>query len=233
MLRRAHVLSLKPGNLQLSERDSHHLRDVLRLRVEDEIELFDSVGRTATATVSQITGTVLTVRVNEIREAPGTRTLTLATALPKGERADWLVEKLSELGVYRFIPLQTERSVVHPEGKNKFERWNRIAAESAKQSRRAGVMTIDPLTFLAQALADAPPLVLYLSTDPAAATLGSQLPGNDESLALFIGPEGGWTDDEIQLFSDHKIQPARLTQTILRIETAAISAAAIVQCAVQ
>ncbi len=156
--------------------------------------------------------------------------LTIASAIPKGERADWMIEKLSELGVARLVPLKTERSVVHPEGKNKFERRRCIATESAKQSHRTGTMQIDPLTPLADLLSsESFPLALYLSPE-APATLLECLKPKPSDCLLLIGPEGGWTPGEIDLFARSQIHPARLAGTILRIETATIAAAAIAAC---
>jgi 16S rRNA (uracil1498-N3)-methyltransferase len=229
MPRRVHVQSLRLGELLLSESESHHLRDVLRAQLNDQVELFDPTGQTALATITELSAKGLKVRITEVQKAVPTSQITIASALPKGDRADWMIEKLSELGVWRFIPLQTERSVVHPEGKNKFERWTRIATEAAKQSRRTGIMQIDPLTPLAALL---PKLqsALYLSPDPQASSLSSILyPLSSRS--LLIGPEGGWSDEEIALFTSRNIAPARLTDTILRIETAAITAAALAACA--
>src|SRR5687767_15989799 len=100
-----------------------------------------------------LAGRTASVRVGSVDEA-GPRGLdwTIAAAVPKGDRADWMVEKLSELGVEEFIPLASARSVVLPEGRNKRERWVRIATEAAKQSRRGGVMRVGELTPVAEAL---------------------------------------------------------------------------------
>jgi 16S rRNA (uracil1498-N3)-methyltransferase len=156
----------------------------------------------------------------------------VAAAVPKGERADWMVEKLSELGADAFIPLITARSVVHPEGRGKRGRWQRLATESAKQSRRAGVMRIGELTRLedAVALAVASGGGWYLSTaddaQPASNAVGEAAPG--AALHLFIGPEGGWTQQELDAMNSAGLKPVRLMGTILRIETAAVAAAAVV-----
>ncbi len=231
MPRRAHVPHLAVGSLELPESESHHLRNVLRLQPDDKIELFDDTGRTALARVVDISHARITVQINTVdASVPPTTKITVASALPKGDRADWMIEKLSELGVSRFIPLQTERSVVHPEGKNKRDRWTRIATESAKQSHRIGVMQIDALTPLGQVLSSIAN-ALYLSPDPAARALVSNLKAEDERITLIIGPEGGWSENEIALFAARNITPARLTDTILRIETAAITAAALAACA--
>ena len=140
--RRIHVSGLSPGEIQLDESQAHHLRDVLRLKIGSSVELFDDAGSVAEAIVTQLDPAGVRVRFKAIRRQAGGE-LIVASAVPKGDRADWMIEKLSELGVSLFIPLQTKRSVVHPTGSGKRDGWVRIATESAKQSRRAGVMQID------------------------------------------------------------------------------------------
>jgi 16S rRNA (uracil1498-N3)-methyltransferase len=157
----------------------------------------------------------------------------IASAVPKGDRADWMIEKLSELGVSRFIPLATARSVVHPKGAGKLDRWRRIATESAKQSRRAGVLQIEPLTALDRFTESLESPAVFLSTDPKAPPIlsCSSFILHPSSLCLLIGPEGGWTDDEMAAFARRNLTAAKLTETILRVETAAVVAAAIVMLA--
>lgn len=230
-MRRVHVPILKLGEIVLDAAQSHHVRDVLRLGVGEALELFDDAGRTARATVVGASTSAVTVKVKEMTEARSGSRLTIASAIPKGERADWMIEKLSELGVFRFVPLITERSVVHPEGKNKFERWRRIATESAKQSHRAGIMAIEPLMRLEELLASAADTgAVYLAPD-AEHSLLAHLKSQISEWLLLIGPEGGWTAAEIELFARSGIQPARLVDSILRVETAVVAAAAIAACA--
>jgi 16S rRNA (uracil1498-N3)-methyltransferase len=129
--------------------------------------------------------------------------------------------------------LKTERSVVNPGGKNKYERWARIAMESAKQSHRRGVMRIENLTevkqLVAQEVENTAGAVFYLSTDLDAVLLTDALARLDPSRErlLLIGPEGGWTDTEINLFEDSGARGVKLTSTILRVETATIAGATI------
>jgi 16S rRNA (uracil1498-N3)-methyltransferase len=226
--RRIHVSELRAGLIDLPADQAHHLRDVLRLGAGESIELFDDTGNVAEATIVESSMQTVRVRVDVPRAAAKlSMQLTVAAAVPKGDRADWMVEKLSELGVSRFIPLATARSVVLPEGRNKRERWMRLATESAKQSRRPGVMRIAELTPLKDTLgeggwcfsiaAGARPIVEMLAAPP-------------PRLTVFIGPEGGWTDDELRLFCDRGIAHVSLTQSILRVETAAIAAAAVLAC---
>ena len=142
VLRRVHTSRLTSGPIQLDKVDAHHVRNVLRLKAGDELELFDDAGSTALGRIARCDADALIVDVGEVRAPTESDELIIASAIPKGERADWMIEKLSELGVSRFVPLITARSVVDP-GKNKLDRWRRIATESAKQSRRAGVIKID------------------------------------------------------------------------------------------
>lgn len=224
MPRRLLVPTLHSGLITLPADQAHHARDVLRLTAGEEIELFTAAGQSASGIISQISPATVIVEARDLRQPTSTFNLTIASAIPKGARADWMIEKLSELNVTTLIPLITDRSVVHPEGKNKIERWQRLAAESAKQSHRTGVMQITPLTPLTEVLKMNP---AYLSTAPGALPLSSIL-NPPSSLTLLIGPEGGWSDAELARFTEHHLTPITLGGTILRVETAAIAAAAVV-----
>lgn len=246
MARRIHVASVRAGEtVSLDRAETHHARDVLRLADGTPVEVFDDAGSVGHG-VLILAGNDAAVRVERVQPAglsSNTARLCVAAAVPKGDRADWMVEKLSELGVEEFIPLAASRSVVLPEGKGKRDRWVRIATEAAKQSRRAGVMRITELTSLAVALrratgADAlpeatPRRAWFLSTEsedpisigPAVADLSA-----GAALTAFVGPEGGWTTPEVEQFIAAGATAVRLTPTILRIETAAVTAAAVVAC---
>ncbi|HEX4796961.1 MAG TPA: RsmE family RNA methyltransferase [Humisphaera sp.] len=229
MIRRIHIRQLRVGEHPLDESEAHHARDVLRLPDGASIELFDDAGQSADGILIHHGAHGATVRVGEIsaQSVPHFQ-LTIASAVPKGERADWMVEKLSELGVVAFIPLATARSVVHPQGQGKRQRWERIATESAKQCRRVGVMRIEPLMNFADVV-KATEAGWFLSTGqskPISQALRDLNPAG--SLTLFVGPEGGWTEPEIETFDRRGLTAVALTATILRVETAAIAAAAVV-----
>jgi 16S rRNA (uracil1498-N3)-methyltransferase len=223
--RRAFCPSLRNGSFRLDPAEAHHVRDVLRATVGDRLELFDAAGRAAEARIDAIDREGVSVSVQVIREANRDGlVLTVATAVPKADRADWLVEKLSELGVARWVPLETARSVVHPAGESKFDRWRRIAIEAAKQSKRSGVMEIAPLTEL-----DALPLgeaACVLSTRDGCGPLATMEMRSPQ--VLLIGPEGGWTAEELASLAQRGAREVSLTSTVLRVETAAIVAAGIV-----
>jgi 16S rRNA (uracil1498-N3)-methyltransferase len=233
VLRRAHVPRLTPGDLPLDPAQARHLRDVLRLDAGAAVEVFDDAGAVAAGTLV-FDDRDVRVRVQAVTAGAAGFEWTIAAAVPKGERADWMVEKLSELGTAEFLPLAAARSVVLPEGRNKRERWARIATEAAKQSRRAGVMRIGELTRVGDALAavaGSPGRAgWYFSTAPdarPAAEAAAALPPG-APVCAFVGPEGGWSDDELSRFAAAGLTPVRLTHTVLRVETAAIAAAALI-----
>lgn len=217
------------GDIDLPPTQARHLRDVLRLKVDDLIEVFDDAGARAIAIIKTITSKTATVRIAQL--SPATQlefSWTVAAAIPKGPRADWMVEKLAELGTSLFIPLAAFRSVTLPAGQ-KFDRWSRIAAEASKQSASPTVMRIHPLTPLQDLLAQPDPgLRWYFSTDPDAIPASRLMTApRPPALTMFIGPEGGWTDQEIESFRAARIPAVKLAATILRVETAAIAAATI------
>ena len=232
-VRRIHVKKLEIGEVRLDAAEAHHARDVLRLADRTPVELFDDEGRQAPALLIHVGASGAAVLVTELVEKQSAAEWTIAAAVPKGERADWMVEKLSELGASAFIPLAAERSVVLPQGSNKMDRWKRIAIESAKQSRRAMPMRIEPLTtvdqlFANQMGANQSNVGWYLSTEPTATPVMQLLAPPPERLLALVGPEGGWTDGEILAFEKAGFLPVKLTATILRVETAAIAIAALI-----
>ena len=196
------------------------------------VELFDDAGRRAAATVLG-TGERVLLKVDAVEQAQSRgMELVIAAAVPKGSRADWMVEKLSELGVAHLIPLDTARGVVHPEA-GKLQRWERIAQESAKQCKRSGVMRIEaPMTIqkLCAASQWEKAARWCMATGEGSQPISEMLPhldGNGTLLAT-IGPEGGWTEQEQDVMRSERFQMVRLTHTILRIETAALTLAAVV-----
>jgi 16S rRNA (uracil1498-N3)-methyltransferase len=230
VLRRVHTSHLRPGEIELDAAASRHARDVLRLTEGTEVEAFDDAGGVARAVIVALSPAVV-LRVDAVEQpAAGAVELTVAAAVPKGDLADWMVVKLSELGVARFVPLAAARSVVLPEGKNKRQRWERLATESAKQSRRRGVMRIDELTPVRELIDSAAGATFVLSTEadaaPAIEAIGTTRGGG--GVTLLIGPEGGWSQDEIEQFARAGVRGVKLTDTVLRVETAAVVAAGVV-----
>jgi 16S rRNA (uracil1498-N3)-methyltransferase len=228
MTRRIHTRALHTGEVALTPEQAHHARKVLRLGEGETVEVFDDAGNVA-AGILRLKGSIdASVAVEQVCSVPaGAIAVTIAAAVPKGERADWMIEKLSELGVDRFIPLAAARSVALPVGRNKHERWMRIATESAKQSRRAGTMRIEALTPVDVAIKEFDGAGWVCSTTGDLISLDQAIREPPHAATLFIGPEGGWTKEELNRFAAAGISPIGLTRTVLRVETAAIAAASI------
>ena len=150
------------------------------------------------------------------RELP--RHITVGVALPKGDRQRYLVEKLTELGVRRLVPLRTERSVVHPDSSRE-NKLRRSVIEASKQCGRNRLMEIAPLTELDAFLATAPSTATrWLADSQGLPASGSAELGNQVFLA--VGPEGGFSSQEQFMARDRGWQPVSLGSRILRIETA-------------
>jgi 16S rRNA (uracil1498-N3)-methyltransferase len=218
--RRFHVSSLDSETVKLAAEESHHLLHVLRLCEGAEVSLFDGKGHAARARVHRIAGREVELRIlgpEPSRESP--LSLTLAIAPPKGDRMSFLVEKLTELGVTRVIPLESERG----RSRGSLERCRRIAVESCKQSGRSRAPAVDSPRSLASVLEEPGPL---LAAHPGACPLA--IAASERVLAL-VGPEGGWSPNELSLFASRGVTLFGLGPRILRTETAAIAVATLLQ----
>jgi 16S rRNA (uracil1498-N3)-methyltransferase len=201
----------------------HRLRDVLRLEAGVTIAVFDGRGAEREATLASVDRAAVTLRLGAAREAAPEPPVpvTLVCGFPRGRRGDWLVEKATELGVAAIAPLATERSVLRP-GDGRVERWRRIAIEAAEQSGRA----------IVPAFAEAPPpgALCLLADLGAAPTVAEALaavapPGaaGTGGIALYVGPEGGWSDEERVSLLAAGARPVTLGPRRLRVETAAVA----------
>jgi 16S rRNA (uracil1498-N3)-methyltransferase len=207
-----------------------HLLRVCRYGSGDQVEIFDGKGF---ATVARIIETArdhvdLVAEGEPIAEPQRPWSITLATAFPKGERLDWLVEKATELGVDRLIPLVTERSVADPR-ESKLDRLRRRVIEASKQARRNRLMVVQsamPWVKLATLPCTEGTQRLIASRD---GIPPCRLPvrSHRTEILLVVGPEGGFTPAEEELGSANGWQPVRLASHVLRIETAALAGAAI------
>lgn len=233
-----------PKHFALPEAAAHYLRTVLRLPTGARVELFDGAGRSVLADLFSISPDEVLVETVEDRFSEFGESIlqiTLLQAIPKGDRWDWLLEKATELGVHTIIPLQTSRTVVTvPPAKlnARLDRWQKIAAGAARQCKRARVPQIEAPQTIAQALKNRPETIgLVAHTSPTVANktpaqiITQAHPNHPESIAFWIGPEGGFDDHEIAQLLDHKVLPCSLGPRILRNETAGIAALTILQSA--
>jgi len=159
--------------------------------------------------------------------------ITLLLAVFKFDRMEWAIEKCTELKVTTIVPVIARRTEKHLAlaAEKRVERWRRIAREASEQARRVSPPEISEPMKLAASLEAAAELRIVLSESEHEAQLSDVLRGRPEekSLALAIGPEGGWTPDELQMFAGGGWIAASLGDTILRAETAAIAALAVAQ----
>ncbi len=221
----------QPGDgCELVGSEFHHLARVMRKSVGDRLTVFDGQGTEADAEIVELARTSATLRLAQHRrDPPATHAqITLATAVPKADRMRWLVEKATELGVDRLIPLQTSRSVVAP-GTVKLDKLRQAVVEACKQSGRNRLMTIDSLISWKQFVADAIPTQSTLVADrggPPLATLDLSTFATKPVL-LVIGPEGGFSATEIHEAVEAGAGTISMGTNILRIETAALAMAAV------
>jgi len=230
---RFYCRSISKASVSLSAEEIHHLAEVRRLSRGDKVELFDGAGTLAIAEITAVSSRKVTLQVQEMQvlPQPAGPKIIIAPSVAKGNRFDWLIGKCTELGVDRICPIIFERTVKQPQNSKIVERWRNIAIAASKQSRRIFLPQIDIPQPLQQGLEnlerDFPKgRFLYGSLSAQSPTLVSQ-PLGSADIAVFIGPEGGFTEQEEVFLQNHLCQPVRLTDTVLRTETAALAFAAI------
>lgn len=217
--------------ISLDARQSHHAKRVLRLGANDTVDLFDGRGTVGSGVIVTQADSLMVRLTQAWTIQPLTPAIDIAAATPKGPRAGEMVNQLSQLGADRYIPLQTHRGVVHPKA-GRVEQLARIAIESAKQSQRAYLMTIDPPQSLAAVLDQ--PYDLRLIADGASSQATPQTHAQlidritlAKRVLILVGPEGGWTDEERQAAQQAGCIAWSLGPHVLRVETAATAAVAI------
>ena len=215
----------------LASDEARHLREVLRLKPGDEVQVFDGAGKEFRAAVAQARREFAELELrDEIApmrsESP--LELTMAVALLKGEKFDLVVQKGTELGVNRFIPVATRYADIRlrdeADAAKRVARWQRIALEAAKQSGRAVVPEISaPVSF--DAVINENSCLLF--SERGGEPLNTDL--DLRSVIAIVGSEGGWSDEELDQARTAGVPIVTLGGRILRAETAAIAIAALLQ----
>jgi len=217
------------GEVVLSPEESHHLVRVRRVRPEDPVVLFDGAGGSVLGQlVEAVPGRAVVAVEGPYPDREPTRPLVLAVSLPEPGRSDDLVASLAELGVARLVPLLAART---PRGRDALparrrERWGRIAREAAKVNGCSRLLRIEPVARFDAVVAEAP-AACVLDPDPEVPRLASVLPAHGDLPWLLVGPEGGFTDDEVASAERAGALRVRLGPLALRTSTAAIAAAAL------
>jgi 16S rRNA (uracil1498-N3)-methyltransferase len=213
--------------LRLGADEARHLSRVCRLSAGDLVEVFDGKGYATRAEIVKVESDCAHLNAvgDPLPERSPPCSFTLATAVPKGDRFDWLVEKATEMGIDRLIPIITERSVVEP-GAAKLERLRRGIVEASKQCRRNRLMILSPPTPWGRLAAVEPAKIKFLA-DPEGMQVSRCPPiAAKTPIILTVGPEGGFTASERELAVQNGWLAVNLSVNTLRIETAGLAGAA-------
>jgi 16S rRNA (uracil1498-N3)-methyltransferase len=229
--RRFFVNQVHNGSAEITGESAQHLTRVLRVETGQTFEITDN-SRVWLATVESARRDLVRFDVTEELDAgPPAPDITLYLALIKFDRFEWAVEKATELGVTRIVPVAAVRSErgLSEGGQKRAERWRRIAHEASEQSRRLRVPEIESPAKMSLALNDKSAHRFWCDERPGAPALSAVFrPSKGDSTALLIGPEGGWTDQEREQFATAGWRGVSLGPLVLRAETAVCAALAVV-----
>jgi 16S rRNA (uracil1498-N3)-methyltransferase len=216
--------------VELDDAETHHLQHVLRHKQGDRVELFDGQGRSATGEIVKVGRRNATLQVQDdvAMQPPSLVELTLAVAPPKGERLRWLIEKATELGVSRLALLATERSVTEPRD-SRLAKLEQTVIAACKQSRRNRFMEIQAAVDLEEFLVQDAAEAKWIA-NPGGSPFPQQWKATASvtRLSCLIGPEGGFSAEELEIAKASQAAPVALGSSILRVETAAIAVASFV-----
>lgn len=208
-----------------------HIKDVLRLKPKDKVTVFDTAGNEYTADIEKISSRNINLEIREKRvfKACEKFRITVACALPRKSKMDDIIDKLTQLGVDRIIPLKTSRVVVKLDRHKEMlcqGRWKKIAQSASEQAQRNTLPVIDAVKDISEVLSESGDFDLKLIP-----TLGTErkalkevfIRSRPDKVLVFIGPEGDFTDEEIDLAKKSGCIPVSLGNLVLRVETAAVS----------
>lgn len=213
----------------------HYLSNVRRFSVGDEMNIFDGLGNSYKARIDvvdkkSIKGTIISSKTLVLPN----KKVSLYTAIPKGERFDWLIEKASEIGISKIVPIIYMRSVVKDLSDNKIERYKKISISASSQSWRADIMPIEGPKKFSEIINTVTNQKDTLNILPYESEENNKIYQviNDnkdiKNINIFIGPEGGFGNSEIDLAIKNNFKIVTLGKNILRVETAGLVASSIV-----
>lgn len=217
---------------------AHHLRNVLRFKQGETLDVVDENRKRYRITLNDLTPHQLKAHILAVSEPKGLPSveILLAQALLKGPKMDWVIQKATELGISRFLPIKSERTVVRPSqnrASHQRERWSKIAREASQQSGRLDVPQVEDLIDFPQLCYR--PLKVDLKLMPWEGAGGHPLRSlfpvdrKIRSVLLVIGPEGGFSKNEVDLAQKTGFTIISLGQRILRSETASLASLTILQ----
>ncbi len=222
-------------NLWIDSSESHHIVHVKRLKIGDNIILFNGMGDECNAEIVEIKENRVKVKINQQKTISKENTvgIAIAFAIPKGKRSHLMIQKCTELGVRKLIPTNYERSVVkiRDDCSVKIEKWQKIAIEASKQCGRNTITEVEEVVDYNNVLktVDGYDLLLFACNQSDSNNLKNTLQEHPKvnNIISFIGPEGGFTSNEIEMAKKAGCKFVSLGQRTLRVETAAIAVSAI------
>jgi 16S rRNA (uracil1498-N3)-methyltransferase len=210
---------------------THYLRDVLRLKAKDKVLIFDQKGNEYSSEVEKVSANSVSLRIVEMKSPASAKgiQLTIACAIPKKSKMSDIIDKLTQLGVDRIIPLNTQRVVVRLCREKEtllFWRWKKIVISASQQSQRNILPLVDPVTDIKELLTHCQEFDLRLIPTLS----GERKPlkevfsrGSPKNILVLIGPEGDFSEQEVWLAKKYGFIPVSLGDTVLRVDTAAIA----------
>lgn len=224
---------LNRKKLEILGEEAHHITNVLRLKEGTMVALFDGFGFKTLGILVDVTNEKVMVELinDQVVNTEPDLEVTLYQSLPKKDKFELIIQKATELGVYSIVPVITKRTIIHidnEKAKKKLERWNKIAQEACKQSGRAYVPQIsEPISFKTMLCGLKTELNLIPHEGETKKGLKQVLKSFKasipKSIGIFIGPEGGWDKEEVEIAVKHGIIPVTLGPRILRTETASLA----------
>jgi len=227
-------------SMLLNREECRHLKNVLRLQAKDEIELFDGMGLSRKAVIESVEKNSVIIRpASEADKHPKPQcSITLFSCISKGKRMDWTVEKATELGVSAIVPVISDRTIVRltdVERKDKAERWKRVAADALRQCGGTWMPDVHEPVDFADALKfipDRSPVFTAALSEDAISIRDAlkQLQTPPVHAGWFVGPEGDFTEKEMELLRNAGTKFVNLGRNVLRAETAAVYGLCVLGC---
>ncbi|MBO4869231.1 MAG: 16S rRNA (uracil(1498)-N(3))-methyltransferase [Clostridia bacterium] len=220
--------ALAADTVTLSGKDAVHVASALRMKAGEKIILCDGAGNSAVCTVGSSSPDAVVCCVNERFSSQSELRVNVHfyQALPKSDKFEFIIQKLTELGAAAITPVLSDRCVSRPDERSlekKLRRWSDIAREAAQQSGRGIIPEITPAVNFTDAVASADGLRIFCDEDERETPLSRVLRGFEgDSISVFIGPEGGWAPRERRLAVERLMTPVTFGPRILRCETAPV-----------
>lgn len=225
-------------DVRLTGKDVNHIKNVLRMKIEEKVSLTDEDGVGYICSIKEFDKEQILLEILQkediSHELPAQ--VTLYQGLPKGDKFETIIQKAVELGVYKVVPVMTKRSIVKLDSKKKdakVKRWNAIAESAAKQSKRSIIPKVGDVIDFKDAIKEAADYdVVCIPYEQAEGMLATKTFLENikagKRIAFYIGPEGGFEEEEINFALEHKITPVSLGKRVLRTETAGMALMAMI-----